>query len=133
MHNDKVSDSSQVQKDNGRMEWQRRHSQQGDVQQGMQRPDKGFAGRRLEIEGGSHMEAKPSKVWILQAKKLQLVKIMTGLSDNRFVEVISGNIKEGDEVIIGSTSNDVASTSNNQRSPFGPQQMSPMGGGRGGR
>ncbi len=49
-------------------------------------------------------------------KKLIPVKIKKGLSDGTFVEVISGDIKEGQEVVIGSST----FASSTQQGPMGP-------------
>lgn len=56
-------------------------------------------------------------VYILGAdKKLIPVKIKKGLSDGTFVEVVSGELKEGQEVVIGSGT----LTASSQQGPMGP-------------
>jgi HlyD family secretion protein len=43
-------------------------------------------------------------VWILENEKPKRIQIVTGISDGNFTEVVSGNIKEGEEVIVESLS-----------------------------
>jgi len=44
----------------------------------------------------------PSRVWMLDEKgNLKVVFLRTGVTDGQYTEVISGNLKEGDEVIVG--------------------------------
>jgi HlyD family secretion protein len=76
--------------------------------------------------------SKTGRVWMLEnGKKLKSVNVRTGINDNRFVEIVAGDLKEGDEVIIGAIGNNTASASTQQVNPFGPQRM--MMGGGGGR
>jgi len=42
-------------------------------------------------------------VWILAGKKPQRVRIVTGISDGSYTEVVSGDLKEGHEVIVEAT------------------------------
>ncbi|MBC7363745.1 MAG: efflux RND transporter periplasmic adaptor subunit [Candidatus Aminicenantes bacterium] len=52
--------------------------------------------------GQSGQRRGPSRVWMLDEKgNLKVVFIRTGMTDNQYTEVISGNLKEGDEVIVG--------------------------------
>ena len=85
---------------------------------------------------GNHEESSVKKpvlnkivqVWILEdGKKLKSISINTGISDSRFVELLVGDLKENDEVIVGTLGNGLASSSSRQVNPFGPQMM---GGGR---
>ena len=86
---------------------------------------------RMQESGAVDSPKKMSKVWILiDGKNLKLVTLMTGLNDTRYVEVKSGELKEGDEVIIGSSSSDNNTAMSGQNNPF--QQRAPGGGGRGG-
>ncbi|MDP3112838.1 MAG: efflux RND transporter periplasmic adaptor subunit [Thermodesulfovibrionales bacterium] len=50
--------------------------------------------------GGS--EKKGAGVWILENNKPKRIKVVTGMSDGNFTELISGDIKEGQEVIVES-------------------------------
>ncbi|MEZ6059812.1 MAG: efflux RND transporter periplasmic adaptor subunit [Planctomycetaceae bacterium] len=40
-------------------------------------------------------------VWIKEGEKLKAVEILIGVSDYQFTEVLSGDLKEGDEVVMG--------------------------------
>lgn len=75
---------------------------------------------------------KASKIWILEdGKTLKSINIRTGLNDSRFAEIITEELKEGDEVIVGTLNGTVAMGAQ-QTNPFGPQRIM-MGGGGGGR
>jgi len=73
--------------------------------------------------------ARPGIVWVLNAeKKPEPRRVMLGITDGANTEIVSGDIKESDKVIIGDLSQG-ASQSNQpggqSRSPFG----GPFGGG----
>jgi HlyD family secretion protein len=69
--------------------------------------------------------SKASTVYTLSAEgKLQPVEIRTGISDGRFTQVVSGGLKEGDQVVIG-----VATSKVEGPPPMGGQG-GPGGGGR---
>ena len=77
-------------------------------------------------------ESKMAKVWILEGgKKLKSVAVRTGLNDNRFVEILTDQLKEGDEIIVG-TMNGSTAMNSQQNNPFAPQRVM-MGSGGGGR
>lgn len=64
------------------------------------------------------------KVWILNAqKKLEPIYVRTGLTDGKYTEINSGNLKEGEQLVIGASSN--GNTTEQARSPFqqGGRQM----------
>ncbi len=71
-------------------------------------------------EGG--MKKKPPTVlWVLDAAgNPQPVPVETGLSDGSFTEIVTANLKEGDNIIVGQRG---AETSNNneQVNPFAPR------------
>ena len=71
----------------------------------------------------------PAKVWVLENGKLKSIFISRGLMNTQYVEVVRGDVKEGDQVIIGALGGgaQVASGQN----PFQPRM--PGGGGGGGR
>ena len=48
-------------------------------------------------------DQKGSGVWVLENKKPKRINVTTGISDGSFTEILSGDLKEGDEVIIEST------------------------------
>jgi HlyD family secretion protein len=63
------------------------------------------------------------RVWVLNSKgKLEPVFVRTGLNDGRSSEIISGNIKEGEEIVLGADANSDQSESQN-RNPFSGQQQ----------
>jgi HlyD family secretion protein len=55
-----------------------------------------------EQKGGK--AAKGPGVWILENKKLTYVKITTGISDGNYTEVTSGNLNEGQQIILDDAS-----------------------------
>ncbi len=69
-------------------------------------------------------------MWLLDSgKKLRPAQIRTGITDGHFTEVVSGEVKEGDAVIVGLATSKV-------EGPPPPGASGPMGGrggGRGGR
>jgi len=40
-------------------------------------------------------------VWVVEGDKLRAVEVVTGLSDSRHTELVSGDLKDGDSVVIG--------------------------------
>lgn len=92
-------------------------------------------GRNRDVPAGAKNDQAPrkqtSKVWILQAgNKLRSVPVTLGLNDNRYAELLQGNLKEGDLIVIGQTGGEIAATSA-QTNPFQPRMMGPGGGGGG--
>lgn len=68
-------------------------------------------------------------VWVLdENKKPKAIPVRTGLSDGMFMEIVSGEINEGEKVIVGSIVKDAAPTG--QTNPFGGQPQRPGGGRR---
>ena len=68
---------------------------------------------RPEDAAGAAMRAKTPEskaegirgtVYVLQQSQLQAIPLRTGISDGRFTEVLSGAIKEGDELVTGAAS-----------------------------
>jgi len=49
-------------------------------------------------------KAAGATVYVLENGKLKPVSIVTGITDNRFTEVVSGNLKAGDQVVTEDTS-----------------------------
>jgi HlyD family secretion protein len=104
----------------------------GSGQGGIARSNQG----RLQGQGseGSHgNRGHMGLVWVKTvANKLVPHRVKTGLTDGSFTAV-EGNLKEGDEVVIGIINTQTTTTSTQaQQSPFQPQMPRP-GGGRGGR
>jgi len=52
--------------------------------------------------GGSPSDKKGPAIWVLENGKPKRVGIMPGISDGTYTEIISGEIKEGDEIIVES-------------------------------
>lgn len=78
-------------------------------------------------------ESKPrfgtGQVWVLNEKRsLKPVKIITGLNDNRYVEVLDGKLKEGDEIVLGVIASESSAMNQQQTNPFQPRM--PSGSGR---
>ncbi|MBC7362307.1 MAG: efflux RND transporter periplasmic adaptor subunit [Candidatus Aminicenantes bacterium] len=60
----------------------------------------------------------PSRVWMMDEKgNLKVVFVRTGVTDNAYTEIISGNLKEGDEVIIGLMTASSSSSSGRPQTP----------------
>jgi len=91
----------------------------------------GVTQRFPEYQKSAYIPAQKStrgKVWILDATgKLEPVPIRTGLSDGRYTEITSSTLKEGDQVIMGVSSNS-ESASDQTKSPFTGQAQRPVGG-----
>jgi HlyD family secretion protein len=49
-------------------------------------------------------QRKGSGVWIMENEKLMRINVETGITDGNYSELLSGNLKEGDPVLIGSQS-----------------------------
>jgi HlyD family secretion protein len=53
--------------------------------------------------GGSTAAAKASHVWILRDGKPVSLLVVPGLDDDNFTEIVSGDLKAGDQVIVAAT------------------------------
>lgn len=53
------------------------------------------------IEDGDSAAGKKHHVWIVKDEKLRAVEIVVGVSDYKHREVLSGDLKDGDEVVTG--------------------------------
>jgi HlyD family secretion protein len=99
----------------------------GDATQRAARSGKGRgpAGAAAQFPRRGGAAAKTQTVYIQGAdKKLTPVEVRTGISDGRFTQIVSGNLKEGDTVVVGVATSKVE----------GPAPMGGAGGpgGRGG-
>ena len=58
-----------------------------------------------EKQGGKRerQEENRGTVYVLQGKQLKAVNVSTGITDNRFTEVLSGPLKAGDAVVVEDT------------------------------
>lgn len=93
-------------------------------------PPGNFARMREFFQGGSsgNKSRQIQRIWVKDEKgNIRPTIIRTGISDNRYVEVIGGRINEGDEVVIGMETAGAPGMSQAQRNPFSPQ---PAPGGR---
>lgn len=74
--------------------------------------------------GQSGQRRGPARVWMLDEKgKLKVVFVRTGVTDNQYTEIISGNLKEGDEVIVGLMTASSTTTTRTQTPPPGGMFM----------
>jgi len=86
-----------------------------------------------QMSRGKFPSVKMAQIWILEnGKTLKSIIVRTGLNDNRFVEIMTENLKDGDEVIVGTMNGSMAMGAQ-QTNPFGPQRLMMGGGGGGGR
>ena len=80
------------------------------------------ASRSTKVEQGEQVEErKPARVWVLSsAGKPVVVSIVLGITDGTFSEVISGDLKEGAELIVEETSKKKTQATSASRPPFMP-------------
>ena len=72
-----------------------------------------------------------ARIWILNAnKKLVPVFVRTGVTDGRFTEITTDNLKTGDQIVLGATSNSDVTTTASPLSGGGAQQRGGPGGPR---
>src|SRR6267378_3225634 len=104
---------------------------------GRRQPGLGGLGGGPQGQAAKYQQSAPRKqrVWVLDTdKSIKPVFIEVGLNDLRFAEITGGDLKEGDEIVIGMFAAETASTSSQQTNPFAPRGMGgPGGGGGGGR
>ncbi len=64
---------------------------------GLEKPDADSPKAAAAADGGSAPEParKPQYVWVADGGLLSAVKVVTGLSDGQFTELVSGNLSEG--------------------------------------
>ncbi len=80
-----------------------------------------------------NFKRKSAKIWILEkGETLKTIEVRTGINDNRFVEIITEDLKEEDEVIIGTT-NGTHTMASQQTNPFAPRMFGGPGSGMGRR
>lgn len=75
------------------------------------------AGGRPSVKGGGASLQKGYTVWILEKDKPKQVQVTIGISDGSFTEVTSGDVKEGQGVIVESLAKTTKANSNQQQSP----------------
>ncbi len=79
------------------------------------------AGSRQQTASGKAGGSRPAgqrsyAVWVLEDKKPKRVAVTLGISDGSFTELTSGNIKEGQEVIVESLTKATKSSGSNPQS-----------------
>jgi HlyD family secretion protein len=73
-------------------------------------------GSRPLGKGGGTSVQKGYTVWILENDKPKQVQVTIGISDGSFTEVTSGDVKEGQEVIVESLAKNTKANNNQQQS-----------------
>jgi HlyD family secretion protein len=74
-------------------------------------------------------KAVVARVWVLKGGKPVPITFMRGLQNARYAEVVGGDLKDGDQIIVGATESQNGTQA--AQNPFGPQRMMMGGGGRG--
>ncbi|HEX9821411.1 MAG TPA: efflux RND transporter periplasmic adaptor subunit [Methylomirabilota bacterium] len=54
-------------------------------------------------DGGDPRSGTPGRVWVLEGDKLKQVSITLGISDGAATEVLRGDLREGQEIVVGMT------------------------------
>ncbi|MBI4465714.1 MAG: efflux RND transporter periplasmic adaptor subunit [Acidobacteria bacterium] len=88
---------------------------------------------KIQFPSGGRQSARPAVVWVLgPGKKPAPRQVLLGITDGSFTQVLSGELKEGDNVIVGDTTQAAApaTQSGGARSPVGGFGGGPPGGGR---
>jgi HlyD family secretion protein len=77
---------------------------------------------KIQFPAPRNHRARPALIWVLDKDgKPAYRKVLLGITDGISYEVISGDLKVGDEVVIGDTSQEeAANTAATPRSPFMP-------------
>src|SRR5262250_3330781 len=76
------------------------------------------AGRAARSSGGVDAAARPGRVWVLRDGKPAAVPLRVGLDDGTSAEVVSGELREGDHVIVAEPSADSSSGTRQQAPRF---------------
>jgi HlyD family secretion protein len=113
----------------------RRHRQGGQTSEAKPEQSPSPGGNQTQSAGnqsGSGRQRQVQVIWILTANKtLEPHFVRTGITDGRVTEIVSGDVNEGDLVIIGQTSGGSSNSNRPQTTtPFG-QRPPAAGGGRG--
>jgi len=69
----------------------------------------------------------PSQLWILDDGRLSGVAVKLGLSDEYFTEVLEGDVKEGQSVVVGSGARDASRRPQQGSGPFPQQRRRSLG------
>ncbi|HLF15611.1 MAG TPA: efflux RND transporter periplasmic adaptor subunit [Bacteroidota bacterium] len=82
-------------------------------------------------EMGGMRRAVFASVWVMgEDGKLSRVQVRTGLTDQRYVELVGGKLQEGNNVVLGVNAGDRNNPAQRSTSPFQQQMGGPGGGGR---
>jgi len=66
-------------------------------------PNAALRFKPAEKEAESRKEASPQKgpgVWVLENRKPKRISVALGISDGNYTEILTGDVKEGDEIIV---------------------------------
>jgi len=69
----------------------------------------------------------PSQIWILDEGRLSGVAVKLGLNDEYFTEVLEGDVKEGQSVVVGSGARDASRRPQQGSGPFPQQRRRTLG------
>jgi len=99
------------------------------------RPDRGGMGMQGRGFGqggpGQGQRRQGGILWVMDSKgTLNPVPVRTGLSDGTSTEIVAGNVKPGDKVVLGVIDPNPTAQGPSQNNPFAPQRMGGGGGGR---
>jgi HlyD family secretion protein len=87
---------------------------------------------KIQFPRQRQRSTRPSIVWVLDAaKKPQPRQILVGITDGKFTQVVSGDLKDGDVIVVGDSSQ-AASAQTQQNRTQGGFGGGGLGGGRGG-
>jgi len=65
------------------------------------------------------------RVWVLDSDgTLRQVPVRTGLTDQRYVEVLRGGLEDGDMIVVGAMEVSGSQSGQGSRNPFSPQRSS---------
>jgi HlyD family secretion protein len=94
----------------------------------------GMQGAAGAVGGAPAARKRPQTVYILGAdNKLKAVEIRSGITDGHYTQIVSGDLKEGDNIVVGLATSKVESAGPpGSAGPMGGGAR-PAGGGRGGR
>jgi multidrug efflux pump subunit AcrA (membrane-fusion protein) len=82
------------------------------------------------VGGGGGGSRRPwQTIWVLSAnKQIEPRLVRTGITNGRVTEIVTGDLEEGDTVIIGQNETGAARTQTQTGAPFGQQRPPGMGG-----
>jgi len=87
----------------------------------VQRPAGGHGANGGGKAGPAKGRERSQKVYLLKEGKPVAADVKTGIANNHGIEMTGGDLKEGDEVIIGQTGEDAKKKSGSGGSPMGPR------------